>query len=81
LNRILALPISWDSVYELGEEDLVPLKIAEKDLDRIRNFFTGTPPPYDQSWAEINQADEEASRDIQIAEQEHEARLAKQRRK
>ena len=46
---MVALPISWDPEYEVGEEDLVPLNIAEKDLDRIRNFLTRTPPPYDES--------------------------------
>ena len=25
-----------------------------KDLQRIRNYFAGTPPRYDMSWAEIN---------------------------
>jgi len=54
---LIALPIGWDE--EAGiDDDLLPLKIAEDDLDRIRNFFTGAPPPYDMSrreyeaWAE-----------------------------
>lgn len=48
----VALPISWD--HELGiDEDLVPLKIGKDDLNRIRNFFTGAPPPYNMSNAEL----------------------------
>ena len=78
-DLLVALPMGWDGT-DLDEE-LVPLKIAQDDLKRVRNYFTGAPPPYDMSWRELEQADEEASREIQIAEQEHEARLAKQRRK
>jgi hypothetical protein len=30
-------------------DELVPLKITQDDLSRIRNFFAGAPPPYDMS--------------------------------
>jgi len=51
---LIALPISWDD--EQGwDEDLLPLKIAEEDLKRIRNYFTGAPPPYDMSSREYDE--------------------------
>jgi hypothetical protein len=80
-DLLIALPIGWDFESETVDEDLVPLKISSSNLQRLRNFFTGAPPPYHKSWRELEQDDEEASREIQIAEQGHEARAAKRRRK
>ena len=54
-DLLVALPISWDEERGL-EEDLVTLKIAPEDVNRIRNFFTGAPPPYNLSNAEIEAA-------------------------
>ena len=52
-DLLVALPISWDD--ELGiDDDLVTLKVSEDDLNRIRNFFRGAPPPYNLSNAEIS---------------------------
>ncbi len=59
-DLLVALPISWEEESSI-DKDLVPLKIAEDDLKRIRNFFAGTPPPYDMSWSELNQFDKETS--------------------
>jgi TraY domain len=75
----VALPVGIDE-YDNIDDELLPLHIAPKDLQRIRNYFAGTPPPYGMSWAEINKSDEEESIQDNIDEQEHQARLAKRRK-
>ena len=70
---VVGLPLTYDE-YGIDDEHMVELNIDEDDKDRLRNFFTGAPPPYDQSWHEI-----EETRELAIAEQEHAAKRGRKK--
>jgi hypothetical protein len=86
-DLLVVLPMRWGSRFEQIEDeaDLLPLKIVRDDLKRLRNFFSGGPPPYDMSGAEydnmMDAAEQAFEAERREREQEIKKRLTKQGRK